>query len=547
MFNKKIYLSDYLSFFIFIVLFIVGLLTYKDYGIGIDDKFHRLNGFYWLDYLLSFSNFDEFKIIVKSKLSSISDHTLPSIEYYNSYSIIFDVPAAFLEIIFKKNSPKEFYEFKHFLNFLFFYSGCLIFYFILRERFNRNFSLIGLILLTLCPRIYGESFYNMKDIIYLTFLSAAYLYCLKNFLSMNFKNLTLLALFSAICIQIRIFGLTIPFSFISFYLLSLLAKPKHLEKIYFLIFYIVATMIFTYLLWPYLWNNPLDNFLSTFKNIIPNVYVFFNGKYIDNEFLPYSYIPLWVLISTPILHLFLFIFGFYYMGKRIFNRLINIREKSISYDLWRSKREKFDAFLFLNFIVLFSLIVLLNLKLLNSWKHLYFMNFYIVYIGTFFLYILCIKKFKAKNLKYLISIFVIIAAFTTFRMYNYHPYQGLYFNSLVTDKFKNKFEIDFTALSVRHFLDKILFMEKQSDQINIGSATWAPLNRTLDIYSEDEKRKIKLFDQKYEFAKYIYTNNISEVDKNINNKYNIPNNFKKIFDLIVDGAIIYSVYKREKS
>ena len=73
------------------------------------------------------------------------------------------------------------------------------------------------------------------------------------------------------------------------------------------------------------------------------------------------------------------------------------------------------------------------------------------------------------------------------------------------------------------------------------------MNRTLDIYSEDEKRKIKLFDQKYEFAKYIYTNNISEVDKNINNKYNIPNNFKKIFDLIVDGAIIYSVYKKEKS
>ena len=33
--------------------YIDGFFTYKDYGIGIDDKFHRLNGFYWLDYFTS--------------------------------------------------------------------------------------------------------------------------------------------------------------------------------------------------------------------------------------------------------------------------------------------------------------------------------------------------------------------------------------------------------------------------------------------------------------------------------------------------------------
>ena len=98
MFIKKYPLSNSLDFFTFIILLIIGFLTYKDYGIGIDDKFHRLNGFYWLNYLLSFTNFEDLKKIVEIKLLSFSDFTLPSIEYYNSYSIIFDVPAALLEI-----------------------------------------------------------------------------------------------------------------------------------------------------------------------------------------------------------------------------------------------------------------------------------------------------------------------------------------------------------------------------------------------------------------------------------------------------------------
>ena len=50
MINKKNSYSKYLTYFVFLILFIVGFFTYKDYGIGIDDKFHRLNGFYWFFY-----------------------------------------------------------------------------------------------------------------------------------------------------------------------------------------------------------------------------------------------------------------------------------------------------------------------------------------------------------------------------------------------------------------------------------------------------------------------------------------------------------------
>ena len=128
MINNRYYNSNLNIYIIFSLLFIIGLISYKDYGIGIDDKFHRLNGFYWLNYILSFTNFDELKNLVDLKLNTISDYSLPSVEKYNKYSIIFDVPAAILELLFKINNPKDYYEFRHLLNFLVFFVGSIFFY-----------------------------------------------------------------------------------------------------------------------------------------------------------------------------------------------------------------------------------------------------------------------------------------------------------------------------------------------------------------------------------------------------------------------------------
>ena len=33
---------------LFFFYFLLGLLIYKDFGVGIEEHFHRQNGFYWL-------------------------------------------------------------------------------------------------------------------------------------------------------------------------------------------------------------------------------------------------------------------------------------------------------------------------------------------------------------------------------------------------------------------------------------------------------------------------------------------------------------------
>ena len=66
--ENTLFNSKYFIYALFFLLFVIGTLTFRDYGIGIDDKFHRLNGFYWLDYLLSFTDFNDLKSLVKIKL-----------------------------------------------------------------------------------------------------------------------------------------------------------------------------------------------------------------------------------------------------------------------------------------------------------------------------------------------------------------------------------------------------------------------------------------------------------------------------------------------
>ena len=44
---------------------LIGIFAFKDYGFNIDEKFQRLNGFYWLNFLLNFTNFNNLNAILQ--------------------------------------------------------------------------------------------------------------------------------------------------------------------------------------------------------------------------------------------------------------------------------------------------------------------------------------------------------------------------------------------------------------------------------------------------------------------------------------------------
>ena len=96
----------FIKLFIFLLFLLIGFFIYKDFGFNIDEKFHRSNGFYWLSYIqiiLILNNYFDYK------LNEIQGFALSDINHFNKYGIIFDVPAAFIEILLKLNQPYEYY------------------------------------------------------------------------------------------------------------------------------------------------------------------------------------------------------------------------------------------------------------------------------------------------------------------------------------------------------------------------------------------------------------------------------------------------------
>ena len=129
-------------------------------------------------------------------------------------------------------------------------------------------------------------------------------------------------------------------------------------------------------------------------------------------------------------------------------------------------------------------------------------------------------------------------------MFLIHPMQNTYFNFLAGKNIHKKYVVDFWGLSNIHFLNKLLAVEKNNQTINIGVASWTAVERSLLLLSANDRKKINIVGQEYHQADYLFNNFISEVNKNINDKYDIPKNFELYDEYYIDGIKIYEVYKK---
>ena len=167
-------------YFLFLSFFALGLSIFKDYGISIDEEFQRYSGFYWLNYVVEFTPFETLKINISNRLDNIGGFTLPDPRDYPFYGIVFDLPLAFLETIFDIKEPKNYFLLRHFFNFLIIFISSIYFYKILENRFSKkSIIFLGVLLYISSPRIFADSFYNNKDIVFLSFVTISSYYYFK--------------------------------------------------------------------------------------------------------------------------------------------------------------------------------------------------------------------------------------------------------------------------------------------------------------------------------------------------------------------------------
>ena len=541
--------SIFLSTF-YLIFFLIGFLTYKDYGIGIEEIFQRASGFYWLKYILNQIGFVELASLSNTKLleSYSINPGLPKVIENLSYGIVFDVPSALLELLFNFENFNQNIYLKHFLCFLVFLTSCICFSSILIKRFSSFYvTFFGTLAYCFSPKIYGASFFDGKDLFFLSLFTITIYFYQKFEIKQKSLNLFLFILFAAFLTSTRPPGLMIAISFIFIYILMFISNLKEKNNLKIISYFISIYLILLYAHWPYLWNFLEYNIDQMFFNA--NVTFFFDGEFYKQRSLPFSYIPKWIFISTPIFILFFFTIGLVLVLKRFFFRLINIREESkvlYKYDFWRSSKEKMDFFILLCFFQTIIIYLSFNEELTASWRHFFFFHFILVYFFSFSIFLI-FSKLRRKKLKiFITSLLFLLNIEMIYKSYLYHPYQYSYFNNLMSKKEKKLFERDTAHLSRLDAMKEILRDANNDNIIRVGNGSASPLSDIMYMFNKTQRNKIVLIgNDNLQNADYIFTNYIYEVNVKFNDKYKIPKNFKLYKSLEKNDTLIYSIYKKK--
>jgi len=531
--NKKA-----LIYLIFTLIFIVGIIVYNDYGLTIDDEIYRKNGELYFEYI---------KLLLTTDTSvSIRDLSEKLIGPNNPFAspVLFELPLVFLSYILNITTTKEIYSLNHLANFLIFYTSLFFFYKLIKKEFNSTFyGLISIVLLFFTPRIFSESFYNSRDIFFLS-LFIFYIYSVRSFLEKeNFKNLIYLSLTSALLIYAKVVGIIPPIIFLFMYFLNSMKENnivlKEIKNIFLIIFLII---FFIFLFWPLLWDDPIKNLIYSFQLSINeqnnhSIVTYYFGEYISSTNTPWHYRLVWFFITTPTLILFFFLIGFIKILISLINGILKIDKNNE--DPWKNKSELFIFYLFFLLVSIGFIVMKFNSSQFNSWRHLYFLYPIIIFFSIFGFHISAIFF---KNKLIIISIYLLISLNSLYVfhwIYSWHPYQYIYFNLLSKNFAQKNFDLDYWGLSNINSIKYILNNNKKFP-VKIATISYSSLYESTLLLNEIEKKKIIIV---YDInsADFLINNYMKNSRKNFNIN---SNDYIKYFEITVDGAPINTVYKK---
>ena len=529
------------SIIILIVPFLIGLGVYKDFGISIDEESTRYHGLVSLKYIIEFLNF-KFETMANIKQLVSYEH--------REYGVFFEIIPAILEKVFNLKSYQEIFYFRHLYVHIIFLISIIFFYKTIMNIFNNiYFSLIGSAILYTTPRIFSHSFYNSKDIIFLSMFIVS-IYFLSNFINKkSLLNTIFLGLSLALLTSVRSIGfyfLIILFLFMFAEILDKKVKLKDTAKL--IIYLFISYFLFLYLFWPFLWESPLENFfyaLKSFSDYNWGGQVFYFGKFYETNSLPWHYIPVWVLGTLSIPFSILTVVSMTFIIFRFSKRVLNLDKTTGLACFWNSKLEFFLLFNLLLVLSPLILIILKNSTLYNGWRHLFFIlpSMLFLCLGLMHYTKIIIRKIKfliiCANLM-LISIF-----FNNFaNLVKLHPYQNIYFNFFLEKSANKNFDIDYWGLSNKEALEKISF--KTSAKTKVAILGLANLEMSRKMLGKSERDKIIIVGENFEEADYIVSNSYFVSDPRVTERYKKPESFILEDEIKKGNIVINRIFKKTK-
>lgn len=457
---------------IFSLWFIAGILIFSDYGISTDETTEHETSLVNYVYVMK-------RMMLGSKNETVRMTALetPELDSYRDryYGVALQTLTVGIEHLFQfKLSTRTIFLIRHLFTFINYFIAGMFFYGILKKRFENDYvPLIGALLYILYPRFFGESFFNIKDILFFSWIVIASYFTLRWLEDGGVKLCLLSAAATAVSINTRILGLSILLLTCFFSILVCVVNKKSVGKTVLKTgTFIALTFLFLYVITPFLWEAPIKNFIETFNHFLhfPNWEGthFYLGEMIPKE-VPWHYIPVWMAVSVPVICLFLFVAGLIFFilnwAPKISAGSIAVKYNSAVEELPEEKQDPgivridkgrlYDLFFMFFFFATLLGFVFLGIGMYEGWRHAYS-------IFCPFLYICVIGAagfigMKHRSLKTVVYCALLLClGYQLVWIALNHPYQYAYFNipgSYVAEK---NFALDYWYVAQRDLINEVL-------------------------------------------------------------------------------------------
>ena len=341
------------------------------------------------------------------------------------YGVAFELPLFLLERSLGLEDARHIYLLRHLLTHLFFlaggFCGSLLVY---RLFHSRELALLALLVFVLQPRLYAHSFFNSKDLPFLSMFMVSLYLTHRAFRTQTVGAFLVCGVSVGVLTNLRIMGGMVFPAVLALRGLDLLcgssAQRKHVRT---------TGAVFTgaclgtlYGLTPYLWADPFE-LLTAVRTLAHQPVVIrelFQGELIRTDRLPPHFIPTWLAISTPSITLGLGVLGATLVGGR---SVLRAREALRNTDL------RFGLLLLACLTLPVVAVGVLGSHLQDSWRHMFFLHAPLCVLGMWGLQWAGGGSPRVvAGVSTLVGIGLLV---TVVEMVRLHPHQQVYFNVLV--------------------------------------------------------------------------------------------------------------------
>jgi hypothetical protein len=476
------------------IFLLLGVAIVDDYGISWDESIQRRHGRVSIDYAAEKLGVDGYvKLEPKWDLEDYQ---------WSNYGMVYQITANLLEQAFGwEEDFYRYYKLRHIMNFLLLWLAMIYFYRTLRLRFPDRawYPLLGTLALILSPRIFAHGFYNPKDHILLVFYLISIFTLLRFLKHRTWRNLIFHAFATGLALNTRLPALIVPLTTICILGFELLRERKFIGKnLLWLGTYLPLSIAFMLPFFPFLWEDTFTRLIAAFSEMSDfewDSHVLLFGDSLHALDLPAYYIPVWLIITTPIVYLLFMFTGIYATLKKMLGSARDFR-------LWRNDDELLDFAQLGLSVGPILVVILLHSTLYNGWRHLHF-----VYPGLVFLLMVGFDYAQRNWARQQVQKWVLGAGLVlvAVQMVRYHPHQNVYFNEAIQgEPLMVRFEMDYWGSGFRDAFLQLADQIPEGEVRSVKCEIW-PCKDNFYSLPAEAKAKLRL-EGAWHKADYLATN-----------------------------------------